>query len=96
MPFSMSDTELRVLMRLAEPVAPRLRGQFMETVAAELQGAQGDGATYRIARDVQRRFLNASGGPLPAVRSAARVPHRNAFSAAASSAPSSPRGNRWP
>jgi hypothetical protein len=71
MPFSLSDAELRVLMRLAEPVAPRLRAQFMETVAAELQGAHsGDGAAYRIARDIQRRFLNAAGGPLPAKRSA--------------------------
>jgi hypothetical protein len=71
MPFSMSDTELRVVMRLAEPIAPKLRGQFLETVAAELreQGANGDGTTYRVARTLQRRFLTALGGPLPARRS---------------------------
>jgi hypothetical protein len=62
MPFSMSDTELRVVMRLAEPIAPRLRGLFLQTVASELQGAHGDGAAYRVARDIQRRLLN---GPLP-------------------------------
>jgi hypothetical protein len=71
--LSLTDSELKVLMRLAEPIAPRLRGQFLETVAAELHGAHGDGAAYRIARDVQRRFLNATAGPLPAMRPAARV-----------------------
>jgi hypothetical protein len=77
MPFSLTDSELAVLMRLAEPIAPRLRARFLETVAAELQqlqqqaahGAHGDGAAHRVARIIQRRFLNAS-VPLPARRSA--------------------------
>jgi hypothetical protein len=72
MPFSLSDTELEVLMRLAEPIAPSLRGQFLQSVAAELrqqEGARGDGGAYRVARDIQRRFLTAA-GPLPARRSA--------------------------
>jgi hypothetical protein len=77
MPFSLSDSELQVVMRLAEPIAPSLRGLFLQSVAAELQqlqqhgaqGAQGDGAAYRVARGIQRRFLTAT-GPLPARRSA--------------------------
>jgi hypothetical protein len=74
--LSLNDVELQVILRLAEPIARSLRGQFLQTIAAELQqqqqqqGAHGDGAAYRIARDVQRRFLNATAGPLPARRSA--------------------------
>jgi hypothetical protein len=75
--LSLSDAELQILMRLAEPIAPSLRGQFLQTVAAELQGlrqqgahgAHGDGAAHRVARGIQRRFLTAT-GPLPARRSA--------------------------
>jgi hypothetical protein len=75
MPLSLSDDELQVLMRLAEPIAPSLRGQFLQSVAAELQqlqqqqGAHGDGAAHRVARGIQRRFLTAT-VPLPARRSA--------------------------
>jgi hypothetical protein len=72
MPISLSDTELRAIMDLAAPITRSQRGSFLQAVASELQQlhAHGDGAAYRVARDIQRRFLNATAGPLPAMRSA--------------------------
>jgi hypothetical protein len=72
MPLSLSDGELRAIMDLAAPITRSQRGPFLQAVASELQqqGARGDGTAYRVARDIQRRFLNAAAGPLPARRSA--------------------------
>jgi hypothetical protein len=65
--FSLNDDELKVIMRLAAPIAPRLRGLFLQNVAAELeqlqqQGAHGDGAAYRVARGIAARAGRRSHG----------------------------------
>jgi hypothetical protein len=61
-PLSLSDEELSLLRTLAEPVAYGRRGEFMQAVAAELKACPepGPGATYRVARDVQRRYTLTS------------------------------------
>jgi hypothetical protein len=55
----LSDTELEILMRLAEPIDPSRRDNFLREVAAEAehQAVHGDGAIHRIARGLQRRYL---------------------------------------
>jgi hypothetical protein len=58
-PMHLSDEELRQLLELAEPVAYGQRPAFLAAVAGELAACPqpGPGATYRVARDVQRRFV---------------------------------------
>jgi hypothetical protein len=61
-PLSLSDEELSLLRSLAEPVACGQRREFLQAVATALAACPqpGPGATYRIARDVQRRFVLTS------------------------------------
>jgi hypothetical protein len=61
-PLSLSDEELSLLRSLAEPVAYGERREFLQAVATALAACPqpGPGATYRIARDVQRRFVLTS------------------------------------
>ena len=60
-PLSLSDEELSLLRSLAEPVAYGRRREFLQAVAAALeacpQSQNGPGTTFRIAREVQRRFV---------------------------------------
>jgi hypothetical protein len=60
MPLSFSDDEITAIMRLAEPVPIENRAAFFEAIAAELaaNGAEvGPGAIHRVARSLQRRFV---------------------------------------
>ena len=61
-PLSLSDEELSLLRTLAEPVAYGRRREFLQEVAAELANCPqpGPGATHRVARDVQRRYVLTS------------------------------------
>jgi hypothetical protein len=61
-PLSLSDEELSLLRSLAEPVAYGQRREFLQAVAAELGACPqpGPGVTYRVARDVQRRYVLTS------------------------------------
>jgi hypothetical protein len=61
-PLSLSDEELSLLRALAEPVAYGRRREFLQEVAAALTTCPqpGPGATYRVARDVQRRYVLTS------------------------------------
>ena len=63
LPLQLSDDEMSVLMRLAEPIDPTLRPQFLEAVAQELEangqaGAVGAGALHRAARNLQRKYFD--------------------------------------
>jgi hypothetical protein len=57
--LSLTDEEMSMLRELSEPIAFGRRREFLQAVAAELaNGSQtGPGATYRVARDVQRRYV---------------------------------------
>ena len=61
-PLQFTDEEKDLLLTLAAPVAYGQRQEFLRTVAAELANCpdSGPGATYRTARDVQRRFVLTS------------------------------------
>jgi hypothetical protein len=58
-PLHLSDEEMDLLLTLAGPIDQRLRPQFLQEVAQELEAsgqAGGPGAVHRVGRTVQRRF----------------------------------------
>jgi hypothetical protein len=61
MPLQLNDDEMSVLMTLAGPIDQRLRPQFLEEVAQELEakrqaGEVGEGSVHRLARQIQRKY----------------------------------------
>ena len=101
LPLALSDDQLDTVMRGAAPLPPQDRHKYLQRVAELLyqQGEIGDGAVARACREAQRAFFRpADRHRSPRSGEQIRLAHpcRNARSAAASSAPSSPRGNRWP
>lgn len=69
-PFSFSDSELSMLLTLSAPVHPSRRSEFLEAVAALVaqSGERGDGLTFRLARELQPKFMCA----MPDLRAVAR------------------------
>jgi hypothetical protein len=59
MPLALTDAQLDAVYRAAGPLAPAVRGAFLELVAQSLAGAGeiGDGTVARVCAEVQRRFL---------------------------------------
>jgi hypothetical protein len=60
-PLSLTDDEMNTVMALAAPLPPENRVPFLEAIADELaaNGAEvGPGAVHRIARTLQRRFVD--------------------------------------
>ena len=57
-PLALSDESLSTLLRLAQPLAPADRSQFLLDVADELRSypVLGDGLIARVASTVQRRY----------------------------------------
>jgi hypothetical protein len=61
-----SDAQLTEIFRLAAPLAPAQRVAFLEDVANALDGQDpGDGALYRVCRELQRKHFDPPnlGGP---------------------------------
>jgi hypothetical protein len=59
-PLRLSDDQLDIIRRAAEPLNPHDRGAYLETVAELLNGHElGDGIVARAAREAQRRFWRA-------------------------------------
>jgi len=60
-PLKLTDDQLSAVMRAAAPLAPFQREQFLQELAAALQGQQeiGDGALYRAIREVQRKHFDS-------------------------------------
>jgi hypothetical protein len=55
-PIRLTDEQLDAIFRAARPLRVGDRDQFLQEVAAALQGQDlGDGAVYRAIREVQRR-----------------------------------------
>jgi hypothetical protein len=55
--IGLTDTQLAILRTAAEPLHPRLRGAFLNTVAELLAGQEiGDGAVSRTAAVAQKRY----------------------------------------
>ena len=66
-PLHLSDEEVTVLLTLAGPINQQLRLQFLQEVAAELEASRqageiGEGSVHRLARAIQRRFLEPAPG----------------------------------
>jgi hypothetical protein len=62
-PLELNDSEMSMLLTLSAPIDQRLRPQFLQEVAAELEakrqtGEIGEGLVHRVARVVQRRFFD--------------------------------------
>jgi hypothetical protein len=57
-PLALSDSQLETVYRAASPLAPEVRGAFLELVAQRLAGAGeiGDGTVARVCAEAQRRF----------------------------------------
>ena len=56
--LALSDKEMDVLYRLAQPIPPRDRGAFLQAVAERLRDVSvlGPGVVARVAREAQRQF----------------------------------------
>ena len=53
----LSDDQISIITKLAEPLLYADRGPFLERVAALLRGREiGDGVVYRAAEQAQREF----------------------------------------
>ena len=67
--FSLSDSELDVIMTLAQPIDPAMRDPFLRAVAIELARYQpeaiGPGLINRVGRELQRQFFTPSLGSVP-------------------------------
>jgi hypothetical protein len=58
-PLALSDSEIATIMQLARPLLPAQRVAFLEMLAARLNGQRelGDGAIYRLCRELQRQYF---------------------------------------
>ena len=59
-PISLSDAELTAISDAARPLPPKLRSEFLQAVAAEIEQRQqrGPGAIYRACRELQRKYFD--------------------------------------
>ena len=59
-PLALSDEQITTVMQLARPLPPEQRVQFLEMVAARLNGKRdvGDGAIYQLCRELQRELFS--------------------------------------
>jgi hypothetical protein len=62
MPLALSDAELAALMTLSAPIEQRHRAAFVEAVAEQLNRypERGDGLLHRVARELQRDFVDGT------------------------------------
>jgi hypothetical protein len=60
MPIALTDVQISTVMALARPLSPHQRIAFLEMVAAKLNGQRelGDGAIYRLCRELQRQLFD--------------------------------------
>jgi hypothetical protein len=58
--ISLSDDELSAITDAARPLPPKLRSEFLQAVAAEIEQRhqRGPGAIYRACRELQRKFFD--------------------------------------
>lgn len=62
--LSFNDEELATITELAEPLAPGIRGEFLQLIANRIaecsQQERGSGLVHRIAVESQQVFLKRS------------------------------------
>jgi hypothetical protein len=56
----LTDAELTAITDAARPLPPKLRGEFLQAVAAETEQhhQRGLGAVYRACRELQRKVFD--------------------------------------
>jgi hypothetical protein len=59
-PIALTDEQITTIMQLTRPLQPEQRVVFFEMLAAKLRGRSdlGDGAIYRLCRDLQREVFD--------------------------------------
>lgn len=59
-PVCLTDDQLTHVIHAASPLAPNVRGAFLETLALALQQQSviGDGSVHRAIAEAQRRFFD--------------------------------------
>jgi hypothetical protein len=61
--LNLTDAELSVIMAAATPLEPQRRNEFLQEIATTLTNGHGElgvGSIYRIVRDIQRKYFDAS------------------------------------
>jgi hypothetical protein len=58
--LKLSDSELDIVLAAAQPLAAKDRDAFLQDVAAALAALpeRGDGAVFRVVREIQRRHFD--------------------------------------
>ena len=58
--ISLEDDEMSAVLDAARPLPPKLRSEFLQAVATEIehQPQRGPGAVYRACRDLQRKYFD--------------------------------------
>jgi hypothetical protein len=66
----LTDSEIGIVMRAAQPLAPKDRDAFLKDIAERLGGLPhlGDGLVFQICREVQHRHFDPPAGDLDAYR----------------------------
>jgi hypothetical protein len=59
-PLALTDEQITTVMGLARPLLPDQRAAFLEMLATKLNGQRdlGDGALYRLCRELQRELFD--------------------------------------
>jgi hypothetical protein len=59
-PLALSDAQVSAIMAVSRPLSPDQRSRFLEMLAAKLTGQRelGDGAIYRLCRELQREYFS--------------------------------------
>jgi hypothetical protein len=60
LPLALTDEQITTLMQLARPLLPDQRTAFLKMLATRLNGHRelGDGALYRLCRELQREVFD--------------------------------------
>ena len=58
--LALSDDELSAITNAARPLPRKVRGEFFQAVAAELerQEQRGPGVVYRACRELQKKYFD--------------------------------------
>jgi hypothetical protein len=60
LPLALTDDQMTAVLHAAQPLAPKVRGAFLEAMAQALQAQPmlGDGVVHRVIAATQRQFYD--------------------------------------
>jgi hypothetical protein len=58
--IALDDDEMTAITNAARPLPPKLRSEFLQAVASEIeqQHQRGPGAIYRACRELQKKYFD--------------------------------------